>query len=113
MTTATNIEQRMARAMQLHSAGQLQEGVRRCLGQTPGGSLRIQEADNAFPTLPLWDEGEAETQMEASAAPSDMTDAERAAAAARQQPDDKTSAGGATPSGDKQEEPRVHAVDNN
>ena len=40
-------------------ASQLQEGVRRCLGQARGGSLRIQEADNAFPTLPLWDEATA------------------------------------------------------
>jgi hypothetical protein len=41
-----------------------------------------------------------------------MTDAERAAAEARK-PDDNNSAGGATPTGDKQEEPRLHAVDNN
>ncbi len=64
-------------------------------------------------TLPLWDEDEAETGMEAPAAPSEMTEAERAAAEAQKQPDDNNSAGGATPTGDKQEEPRLHAVDNN
>ena len=64
-------------------------------------------------TLPLWDEGEHEPAEEASAAPSDMTEAERAAAEARVRPDDNHGAGGATPSGDKQEEPRLHAVDNN